>query len=1018
MQSISLCLIVRDESKNVRACLESFAGAYDEAVVIDTGSLDNTIEEARAAGAKCQLFQWRDDFAAARQFSFDQATGDWLLWCDADDRLAVGEASEIRKAVEANDADVIFLNRNVNGIVVPREMLIRRGFGTWDRAVHERMIFAQGAREKHIAVTVNHPPVLGKKVSHERNLMMLEKSLQNTPMDLFYFATELHMKGERERARAAATAALQLGLGIVERYELLIMLALCADEWQERERYALSAFNLMPGRREAMVMLSQSAMKRGDKGRALTFARMIHAQPRPKESIWTLQAGWYGWDGIDLFLCALRANGLYFECQNHELKLRKNAPPKFSLIHATRGRPKQMMECRERWFSSAKHPEAIEHIFIIDDDDIAEVKEAVESHWHITLPAGGGCVAAWNAGAKHSQGEILIQLSDDWIPPMHWDELILERLGSKAAGEAVLAVSDGIDRGGGEQTKCMCMAIMTRARYLHQGHMFFSGYKSVYSDNEFSDRAEADGVVVDARDLIFRHMHPVNGTAAMDATYKAQNAPERYREGEATYLARKQATGAITRKYGALVLAVKDDLCLFEVCKRLHEEGVNDFFFGIPTEYWNGKPNTQDNAMEVRSVAVQLGALGCRVRTIAMSVKAHRVADPLITEAEVRNDLLARMRSEGFDHVLVVDGDELWKKGALREVDRYITDNAPHSISCPIIPVAGLPGYPIDGARDGAMIYLGPGAEFGSCRGQKGETAFYPRRLLYHFTATRKTMEEIISKTRESGHYTDPRYHFEEWIEKTLPNIKPGMKRAHMYTEADTWPTVREWTEEDMHHIPASIRQHLGTSQPIEKTKFMQKYSQNNEQEIIAQFFGDKVGSFLDIGAFTGKELSNTRALMERGWCGMCVEASPRCFVKLMENCAEFKDRVICVNACAGSDWGMTEFHDSLAACATTDVEHYRKWSQGVNDWQTIVLPVAPVNRIIQLGKGIPHYDFISIDTEGMDWVILQQLNLEAMGTRMVCVEYGKHGNEILDFMTKAGFKMIHQNQENLIFTK
>ena len=51
-------------------------------------------------------------------------------------------------------------------------------------------------------------------------------------------------------------------------------------------------------------------------------------------------------------------------------------------------------------------------------------------------------------------------------------------------------------------------------------------------------------------------------------------------------------------------------------------------------------------------------------------------------------------------------------------------------------------------------------------------------------------------------------------------------------------------------------------------------YSQNDEEKVILGWFRDKkkkVGRFLDVGAYTGLELSNTRALMEKGWSGVCV---------------------------------------------------------------------------------------------------------------------------------------------------
>ncbi len=84
---ISLCLIVKNEEENLPACLASVEGLADEVVVVDTGSTDRTRELAARAGARMVSFTWVDDFAAARNEGLRHATGDWVFWLDADDRL-------------------------------------------------------------------------------------------------------------------------------------------------------------------------------------------------------------------------------------------------------------------------------------------------------------------------------------------------------------------------------------------------------------------------------------------------------------------------------------------------------------------------------------------------------------------------------------------------------------------------------------------------------------------------------------------------------------------------------------------------------------------------------------------------------------------------------------------------------------------------------------------------------------------------------------------------------------------
>jgi tetratricopeptide (TPR) repeat protein len=85
--SISACLIVRDEERNLHRCLRSLVGHVDEIIVVDTGSTDATVSIAESYGAKTKRVRWEDDFSAARNVSLEMATGHWILWIDADEEI-------------------------------------------------------------------------------------------------------------------------------------------------------------------------------------------------------------------------------------------------------------------------------------------------------------------------------------------------------------------------------------------------------------------------------------------------------------------------------------------------------------------------------------------------------------------------------------------------------------------------------------------------------------------------------------------------------------------------------------------------------------------------------------------------------------------------------------------------------------------------------------------------------------------------------------------------------------------
>ena len=73
MITVSLCMIVKNEERTLRRCLDSVRGLMDEIIIADTGSTDRTVEIARDCGAAVCTFPWCDDFAAARNFAFSKA---------------------------------------------------------------------------------------------------------------------------------------------------------------------------------------------------------------------------------------------------------------------------------------------------------------------------------------------------------------------------------------------------------------------------------------------------------------------------------------------------------------------------------------------------------------------------------------------------------------------------------------------------------------------------------------------------------------------------------------------------------------------------------------------------------------------------------------------------------------------------------------------------------------------------------------------------------------------------------
>ena len=86
--NISLCMIVRDEEKNLAKSLESVKDAVGEIVIVDTGSKDRSKDIARVFGANVFTCNWNQDFSHARNLSVSKAKCDWIFILDADEVVA------------------------------------------------------------------------------------------------------------------------------------------------------------------------------------------------------------------------------------------------------------------------------------------------------------------------------------------------------------------------------------------------------------------------------------------------------------------------------------------------------------------------------------------------------------------------------------------------------------------------------------------------------------------------------------------------------------------------------------------------------------------------------------------------------------------------------------------------------------------------------------------------------------------------------------------------------------------
>jgi len=99
--TVSLCMIVKNEEQHLAKCLKSVNPIVDEIIIVDTGSNDRTGEIAKVFGAKVNDYKWSDNFSEARNFSISKASGKWILIMDADEVISSLDYKELKRMVES-----------------------------------------------------------------------------------------------------------------------------------------------------------------------------------------------------------------------------------------------------------------------------------------------------------------------------------------------------------------------------------------------------------------------------------------------------------------------------------------------------------------------------------------------------------------------------------------------------------------------------------------------------------------------------------------------------------------------------------------------------------------------------------------------------------------------------------------------------------------------------------------------------------------------------------------------------
>lgn len=163
MVTFSLCMIVKNEERVLKRCLDSVADLMDEVIIVDTGSVDRTKEIAAKYTDKIFDFAWTGNFSDARNFAFSKAGCDYIYSADADEILDEENRKKLLQLKEAilPEIDIVqmkYTNQLEFGTIYNYDEELRpklfkrlRSF-RWEEPIHETVVLAPVVYDSDIAI--------------------------------------------------------------------------------------------------------------------------------------------------------------------------------------------------------------------------------------------------------------------------------------------------------------------------------------------------------------------------------------------------------------------------------------------------------------------------------------------------------------------------------------------------------------------------------------------------------------------------------------------------------------------------------------------------------------------------------------------------------------------------------------------------------------------------------------------------------------------------------------------------
>lgn len=290
MEPISVCIIARNEDNNIEQCLKRLKPCKFEIIVVDTGSVDRTMELAAKYTDNIYSFEWCSDFSAARNYSIKKASNDWVLIIDCDEYLENVNLLNVAKMCKENPDKVGMITRNNPYIIqgmrsVMTERIGRffnRNYCHYEGSIHERVRHLDGSEPEtfDLPITVYHEGYVtesDKRTKATRNLeMLLHDFAENGGNPYMYYQLGRNYVSLNDVQKAAHyyEEGLAMEINPSESYVQSMMESYCyclmeLDDTDKGMEIINSYYDSYSHRADFVYVTGFICMKRGEYDRAL-----------------------------------------------------------------------------------------------------------------------------------------------------------------------------------------------------------------------------------------------------------------------------------------------------------------------------------------------------------------------------------------------------------------------------------------------------------------------------------------------------------------------------------------------------------------------------------------------------------------------------------------------------------------------------------------------------------------------------------------------------------------------------